>query len=69
MENDAKNWQATGSVPEWAPRWSPDGQSIVFYGYENGNRDIWLMAAAGGPARQLTQSEAADLVPAWVSRW
>ena len=55
----------TGSVPEWAPRWSPDGQAIAFYGYETSNRDIWVMASAGGPPRQLTHNDAAELVPAW----
>jgi Tol biopolymer transport system component/serine/threonine protein kinase len=41
-------------TPDWNPRWSPDGQRIAFYGYRTGERQIWVMPAEGGPARQLT---------------
>ncbi len=50
-------------TPDWAPRISPDGQQIAFYSYRSGNRDLWVMPAAGGPARQLTDHPAADLFP------
>jgi eukaryotic-like serine/threonine-protein kinase len=40
------------------PRWSPDGQSIIFErepAGERGNFSIWLMAADGAGARQLVE--------------
>ncbi|MFV2089427.1 MAG: amidohydrolase family protein [Pseudomonadales bacterium] len=41
------------------PAWSPDGRSIVYHGYGNGNWDIWSVSADGGPPRALT-SDAFD---------
>ncbi len=51
--------------PDWSPRWSPNGQELVFYSYRSGNRDIWVMPAKGGAARQLTSSPGQDRYPAW----
>jgi len=38
---------------------------VAFYSYRSGNRDIWVMPAAGGPARQVTRDEEDDYMPAW----
>lgn len=39
------------------PRWSPDGQSIAFLSVRAGKRNILVMPARGGEARQLTTSK------------
>ena len=36
------------------PQWSPDGQWVSFVSDRNGNRDLYLLALAGGEAVQLT---------------
>jgi len=43
-----------GSSINTAPNWSPDGKSIVFVSDRAGNFDIWIVPAAGGEPRQLT---------------
>ncbi len=36
------------------PRFSPDGASLAFTGEYDGNREVYLMPAAGGPPERLT---------------
>ncbi len=36
------------------PRWSPDGQHILFESNRSGDTQLWLIGLAGGEARQLT---------------
>ena len=55
----------TGPTGDWYPRWSPDGQYLVFYSNRGGDRDIWTMPAGGGPARQLTSDPGVDIHPTW----
>jgi len=53
------------------PVLSPDGRTVAYtvtsYDMDEnrGNADIWVMPAAGGPARRLTTSKASDGSPAW----
>ncbi len=47
------------------PVWSPDGQWIAYSSLTAGNWDLYLVPAAGGTARRLTSSAAADWFPAW----
>ena len=39
---------------EWLPRYSPDGKWIAFSGQYDGNRDIYVIPAAGGEPMRLT---------------
>jgi Tol biopolymer transport system component len=55
----------TDPTPDWAPRWSPQGDTLGFYSYRSGTRDIWTLPGEGGPARRITTDEASDLVPTW----
>ncbi|RZQ64652.1 amidohydrolase family protein [Amycolatopsis suaedae] len=36
------------------PHWSPDGRSLVFQSYRDGNYHLWVIGADGGGLRQLT---------------
>ncbi|MDT7831770.1 winged helix-turn-helix domain-containing protein [Flavobacteriaceae bacterium S356] len=38
------------------PRWSSDGQTILFQGYQNGKSDIYSIDALGGIPKNLTNS-------------
>lgn len=58
LTNDAR--------PDYAPRWSPDGDRITFVAQRAQGPDIWVMDADGGGRRNLTRSpELADTNPAW----
>jgi eukaryotic-like serine/threonine-protein kinase len=48
-----------------SPRWSPDGQQIVFGSRVEELADIFIVAAGGGKPRRLTTSPAADSIPSW----
>ncbi|HYN43939.1 MAG TPA: protein kinase [Thermoanaerobaculia bacterium] len=62
------------TLPGWEvdPAVSPDGSLVAFASNASGNVDIWLVEAAGGEARQLTdvgvpQAEAPDdFSPTWL---
>ncbi|MBN2288250.1 MAG: PD40 domain-containing protein, partial [Candidatus Glassbacteria bacterium] len=43
---------------ELSPRFSPDGKWIAFTGEYDGNRDVYLIPAAGGEPRRLTWRQA-----------
>lgn len=47
------------------PRWSPDGQFIVFANNQFGNFEIFSMRADGSDLIRLTTREATDIEPAW----
>jgi Tol biopolymer transport system component len=48
------------------PRWSPDGQKLVFLSNRSGNWDVWVAQADGTNHRNLTQSTGIDeSAPAW----
>jgi Tol biopolymer transport system component len=53
--------QLTTDTRSRNPRWSPDGRLIVF----QRAGDIWVMAADGGSARQVTSGAANDINPSW----
>ena len=49
------------------PRFSPDGERIVFVSDRSGDNNIWLMPAAGGEPRQLSKGIGSRfLSPEWM---
>jgi tricorn protease len=50
---------------ETDPRFSPDGSQIAFTGIHNGNRDVYVMPAAGGVPRRLTYHPANESMVDW----
>ena len=50
---------------EQFPKFSPDGQRIAFSGNYDGNTDIYIMPARGGPPTRLTHHPEADLIVEW----
>jgi tricorn protease len=49
------------------PRFSPDGKWIAFTGEYQGNRDVYVIPAGGGPAQRLTFTS--DVVDEAPLRW
>src|SRR5512138_2362792 len=56
----------TGAGNKSDPVFSPDGTLIAFTGDYDGNSDVYLMPAAGGPPRRLTYHPGADTVVGWT---
>ncbi len=57
-----------GNVPTGSPRWSPDGNFVVFDGRlpdKNLPHDIYVVGGNGGAVRALTREEAADIRPCY----
>ena len=58
----------SGGLHSGTPRWSPDGQWIVYDHQDNESQfDIYVVAASGGQPRQLTRNAAQDVVPSFSS--
>ena len=57
--------QSLGGPLTGSPRWSPDGEWIVFDSRIEGNADIYVVSAQGGPLRAITTNESEDIVPSW----
>ena len=47
------------------PAWSPDGQQLVFTGYDGGLSDLFVVHRDGSGLRRLTEDKYADLHPVW----
>ena len=65
--------QLTNFSPSEAgtPRWSPDGQQIIFDGFPDGKADIYVVDSQGGAPRKLTKEPSNENVPSWSrdGRW
>jgi TolB protein len=51
---------------DYQPAWSPDGDWIAFTSWRDGDKEIYVMPATGGPARNVTVS-AGDESPALLA--
>jgi Tol biopolymer transport system component len=47
------------------PSWSPDGQQLVFTGFDGGLSDLFIINRDGTGLRRLTNDKYADLQPTW----
>ncbi|MDB5688645.1 MAG: putative amidohydrolase [Sphingomonas bacterium] len=47
------------------PVWSPDGKSLVYFAYRDGNYDLWTVSADGTGAKKLTDGVFDDREPAF----
>jgi Tol biopolymer transport system component len=47
------------------PAWSPDGRTLLFTSWQDGNAEIYRMDAAGGGVKRLTSHLAADGGACW----
>jgi dipeptidyl aminopeptidase/acylaminoacyl peptidase len=59
---------ATGSdvtVPEQSPAWSPDGSQIAFTSTRTGTSQVFVVAATGGVAVQLSHEAGGAFSPDW----
>jgi Tol biopolymer transport system component len=50
-----------GNLDHERPTWSPDGRTVC---YQDFNK-VWIVAAAGGTPRRLSEDEPVDIQPAW----
>jgi Tol biopolymer transport system component len=60
-----RNLTNNGLVIDYLPRWSSDGNRIVFRSDRDGDDEIYVMDKNGQNTRQLTNNEQRDLNPAW----
>ncbi|HYH47011.1 MAG TPA: PDZ domain-containing protein, partial [Thermoanaerobaculia bacterium] len=51
---------------ESAPAFSPDGRTLAFTGFYDGNRDVFTVPVEGGTPRRLTFHPADDTVRGWT---
>jgi dipeptidyl aminopeptidase/acylaminoacyl peptidase len=55
----------SGDAGETAPRWSPDGRSILFLTRRDSETQIYLLPIDGGEAQPITRHPTAVSQPAW----
>jgi len=53
------------TVPEQSPAWSPDGSQIAFTSTRSGTSQVFVVAAAGGNATQVSHETGGAFSPIW----
>lgn len=53
------------SVPEQSPAWSPDGSQLAFTSTRTGTSQVFVVAAAGGNATQVSHEAGGAFSPIW----
>ena len=69
--SEARKMTDSGPVQVGTPNWSPDGRLIGFNGLMDESFDVYLMDAAGGAPRPVTNAPSTDGGPTWSldGRW
>ncbi len=64
--NEAQLFDGDAShVATFGVDWSPDGSTILFSRFDNGNSDLFTIPAGGGALTQLTTDGHRDELPTW----
>lgn len=63
---NARPLSSFGRAALRAPRWSPDGTSILISAAVNGQPDLYAFDAATGGSRRLTDDQDDEVAPAWA---
>lgn len=61
----ALNTGADATVPEQSPAWSPDGSQLAFTSTRTGASQVFVVAAAGGSATQVSHEAGGAFLPIW----
>jgi Tol biopolymer transport system component len=65
LNNNKKTYELK-NVPAFTnPAWSPDGNSIVVSGLNQGNSDLYLLNLKSNETKKLTDDEFSDFQPTW----
>jgi TolB protein len=65
IDANGSGLQQLTTGPDYAGRWSPDGQKILFDSLRDGNYEIYVMNADGTGQTNLTMNAAADYHGIW----
>lgn len=64
---NARQLTKFGRASMRAPRWSPDGKTILISAAVNGRPDLYAIDAASGDMTRLTEDDGDEVAPAWSS--
>lgn len=65
VTGDADSVSSWGADDGTLTSWSPDSGAIVFTARRGGHGNLWIIPAAGGAARRLTDDPNFDFTPSW----